>query len=438
MAMRSWVVLLASICLTLAGGRAGEKTIVSLKNLSTKELKGAGIELTAKMRIRVKARGAGGDQGWTYKSDQLFAYGWIINADSRNLVWKMDVDNTTGDGDDRLCDTEITLPAGYYEVYFTAPTFGHHTTFKHLNINIDHRDTPLFEKYKSDDGGFFSFFSRWWSDDIEKDWEKRSPEWGMEILIDEANASSVERFNPPRLFRNVVVRAAGLGEHELIRQGLTVISPVSLRVYALGEGVGDEGMVDYGWLVNAETRQRVWQLDLRKTSPAGGAEKNRLFSGTISLVKGEYVLYFITDDSHSADDWNASPPYDPLNYGVTLTATNAEDAKNVRITPYEEDRRVFLSMTRIGNDQSLSKGFTVKRDIRVRIYAFGERSNSRRQLADYAYIIETKTRKKIWSMDVDNVQYAGGALKNVLVDEVVTIPRGSYIVFYNTDDSHAY
>jgi hypothetical protein len=432
------ILSLLAASLVSTGAVAGEKTIISLKDLSTQELKSAGIEIPTTMEIHIKGRGAGGDEGWTYKSDQLFAYGWIINAATRNLVWKMDVDNTSREGDDRVCDSRITLAPGSYEVYVTAPTFGHHTTFKHLNINIDHREKPLFEKYKSDDGGFFSFFSRWWSDDIETEWGKRSPEWGVDLLVDDGKASSIGRFTPPRQFRNVVLRETGLGEQEMIRQGLMVLSPVSLRVYAIGEGIGDRGMVDYGWLVNADTRERIWELDLRRTTPAGGAEKNRLFSGTISLAKGEYVLYFVTDDSHSAEDWNASPPYDPLNYGVTLSAMNPEDAESVKLTPYEEDRNVFLSITRVGDDENLSKGFTLKRDARIRIYAFGERSNSRRQLADYAYIIEAKTRKKIWWMDVDNVQYAGGALKNVLVDEVITIPRGSYIVFYNTDDSHAY
>jgi hypothetical protein len=90
------------------------------------------------------------------------------------------------------------------------------------------------------------------------------------------------------------------------------------------------------------------------------------------------------------------------------------------------------------NDQHRTVGFTLKEDARVRIYAFGERGNSRRSMADYAFIVDAKSRNKVWSMDVDHSMYAGGASKNRYVDQIITLPKGSYVVTYNTDDSHAY
>jgi hypothetical protein len=53
-------------------------------------------------------------------------------------------------------------------------------------------------------------------------------------------------------------------------------------------------------------------------------------------------------------------------------------------------------------------------------------------------ILDAKTRQKVWVMDSDNSNHAGGASKNRFVDEIITLPKGSYIVQYNTDDSHAY
>jgi len=41
-------------------------------------------------------------------------------------------------------------------------------------------------------------------------------------------------------------------------------------------------------------------------------------------------------------------------------------------------------------------------------------------------------------MDVDRTRHAGGASKNRFIDEVVLLPKGSYVVTYVTDDSHAY
>jgi hypothetical protein len=59
-------------------------------------------------------------------------------------------------------------------------------------------------------------------------------------------------------------------------------------------------------------------MTYRKTQHAGGARKNRLFSGTIVLEKGEYDVHYVTDDSHSYMDWNATPPDDQESYGITL------------------------------------------------------------------------------------------------------------------------
>ena len=36
------------------------------------------------------------------------------------------------------------------------------------------------------------------------------------------------------------------------------------------------------------------------------------------LHKAGFVLFYESDDSHSFKNWNAKPPRDPKNYGVTL------------------------------------------------------------------------------------------------------------------------
>ena len=53
----------------------------------------------------------------------MFAYGWIINAQTREIVWQMNVgntDNVSRRGYNRKFDEDIRLPAGEYEAYFTA------------------------------------------------------------------------------------------------------------------------------------------------------------------------------------------------------------------------------------------------------------------------------------------------------------------------------
>jgi CubicO group peptidase (beta-lactamase class C family) len=81
----------------------------------------------------------------------------------------------------------------------------------------------------------------------------------------------------------------------------------SVRVFAIGEGQTGE-MFDYGWIENADTGKRVWEMKQPETKPAGGAPKNRLIDTSVTLAAGRYKLRYKSDDSHSFDNWNAFPP----------------------------------------------------------------------------------------------------------------------------------
>jgi hypothetical protein len=436
--MRSAIGILAVAAL-VTRAMAGEKAVVSLKGFCDAELKSAGIELTRTTRFHIKALGGGGDYGWTYKSNEMFAYGWILDASTRKLVWKMDVDNTTRAKKERSFDDNLTLSPGSYEVYFAVPTFAYHTTFTHFMTNVDHRNKPLFGEGKSAKGKeFIDFFKNWWSDDITEDWEKRCNGWGIDLLLDDSDARTIKTFTPPRELPNVVVKVTGRGDDQLTRTGFSVLQPITLDIYALGEASGEFDMYDYSWIVNAATRERVWEMQWRKHTGAGGSDKNIECTDEITLPKGDYVLYNTTDDSHSEVDWNAPPPSDPYYWGTTISVKNERDIKNIKLYQYNEDQNVILSLTKMRDNEHRTEGFTLKQDAALRIYAFGERGNSRRSMADYATIVDANSRNKVWSMNVDHSLYAGGASKNRYIDEIISLPRGSYTVTYNTDDSHAY
>jgi len=93
-------------------------------------------------------------------------------------------------------------------------------------------------------------------------------------------------------------------------------------VYALGEG-SDGEMFDFGWIENAATGRKVWEMEYRETEPAGGHAKNRRVDRTIRLEKGEYVLRYVSDDSHSYNNWNVSAPQDAAHWGMTVLAAGA-------------------------------------------------------------------------------------------------------------------
>ncbi len=429
-----------ALMLAAASGmaEAGELTIVSLRDMHDVELRSAGITVPQRMTVHIQALGGGGDYGWSYKTDRMFAYGWIVNADDKSLVWRMAADNTSKSKDDRSFDGTVTLEPGNYEVYFTAYAFVYHSAFSHIEINIDHRDKSLTPGRPKKSDGFMSWFKDIWSGDIGKEWDKRSHAWGIDLLVDESVASSVTNFSAPREIPNTVVKAIGVGDSKLIRTGFTLAERTRLQVYALGE-TGNEGdLADYGWIVSIPDRQRVWEMRPGNTSWAGGAKKNIKYKDEVELGSGSYVLYYITDGTHSAADWNAEPPTDPLDYGITVSVPSERDKKLVKTFAYDEDKNLIVSLTKVRDNEYRSEGFTLKEPAKVRIYAFGERSNTRYQMADYGLIMDAKTRSRVWTMDLDRTYPGGGASKNRFVDEVIPLQKGSYIVTYQTDDSHAY
>jgi hypothetical protein len=437
--MRHHIILTVGLLTAgLVFGHAGEKSITELRDFSQKEMKQAGFDLRQAATLHIKARGAGGSYGWSYKSDRMFAYGWIINADTRALVWEMTTANSAKTGEEREFDGTITLEPGSYEVYFAAATFTYHSALTHINVNVDHRSQPLFGSSKTTGRHFFSWLTDWWMDDITDAWKRRSTSWGIELLVDEVVAGGLSTFTPPKISPAVVLKATGLGDNETVRRAFTLSAPTVLTIYALGEGQPGAECADCSWIVNARTRERVWDPGWRDGKPAGGAPKNLMVESDVRLNNGTYVLYAITDGSHSAADWNDAPPYDPLSWGVTISVNEERDRKNISPVQYREDQNIIVSMTKVRDNESRSEGFTLKEDTKVRVYAFGERSNSRRTMADYGAIIDAKTRQRVWTMDVDRTRHAGGASKNRFIDEVVSLPKGSYVVTYVTDDSHAY
>jgi hypothetical protein len=83
-------------------------------------------------------------------------------------------------------------------------------------------------------------------------------------------------------------------------------------------------MFDYGWLdiEGAEGKTPVWRMRYTDTVAAGGAEKNRKEETELELKAGTYVLHYVTDDSHSFEEWNQEPPDQPHLWGATVIRDN--------------------------------------------------------------------------------------------------------------------
>jgi hypothetical protein len=427
----SLAVALALLSLN-APARAEEKLVCQLRDYVRTEVKSAGFKIAQQGTIHIKALG-GGSSNMGMDND-MFAYGWVINADTRKEVWRMTYSNTSRQKDDRSFDGEVSLPAGEYEVYFAAWGYAVSTPFSSFSFNVDRRKDWSKEQYKGNSNGFLNWLSDFFGNGMSGDWDSHAKSWGMELFLESGDLTS---FSPPKEFPNVLYQSIRLGENEHVIQPFTLTKHTSIRIYALGEKTGTE-FADYGWIVNARTHERVWQMDASAIDHAGGAEKNKLIDEWVEFDAGDYILYWSTDDSHSYVDWNASPPDDPMNYGVSLMSHDKNDGF-FKLTAYSSDEKnVIVQLVRVHNNETRSATFTLSEDMPVRVYALGERSNSRHQMADYGWILNTKTREKVWTMEEAHTENAGGASKNRMVDEVVTLEKGTYTVGYQTDDSHAY
>jgi hypothetical protein len=101
-----------------------------------------------------------------------------------------------------------------------------------------------------------------------------------------------------------------------------------------------------------------------------------------------------------------------------------------------ETENIILSLTMLGDDESVVEGFTLKRPMEIRVLALGEAMSG--ELYDYGTILDATTRKPVWKMTLANTHHAGGSDKNRMVDEVIDLKAGDYLAHYVTDDSHSY
>jgi len=211
---------------------------------------------------------------------------------------------------------------------------------------------------------------------------------------------------------------------------------LDIHILAIGEG-RDGDMFDYGWIVDMKTREKVWKMKFRDTEPAGGASKNRMFDGIIHLEAGNYMAYFITDDSHAYHSWNASAPFMEKKYGMTVSVID-ENYKDGDVTAYEEekDKSVIAKIVRVGDYAREKQEFTIEKDGNVHIYAIGE--GMRGEMYDYAYIQSANTGKVVWEMTYRKTERAGGAHKNRLFDDEIYLKAGTYQLIYESDDSHSF
>ena len=338
------------------------------------------------------------------RDDGTFDYGWILNAKTREIIWRLSLSNSThagGDRKNRMGHESFTLPTGTYTaIYVTDDS----------HSNPDWNAAPPFD-----------------------------PEfWGLTIRVkDPSQKKLVKKVSTVEVEeKNVVVNLTRVRNSASLSKGFTLKKPMKLHIYALGEGQKGK-MYDYGWIVDAATQKPIWRMEYDRTTDGGGANKNRLIDDVVRFEKGNYLVYYTTDDSHSYENWNSGPPYDPDHWGITITAVD-DDFRPSDVSSYEEreDPNVLVQLVNMEDWERAREKFILQKESEIRVYAIGEGSSG--EMYDYGWIEEARTGKTVWEMTYRRSSHAGGAKKNMMIDEVITLKPGEYVVRYVSDGSHSF
>ncbi len=411
--------LAASLCI-VEPAAADLAVLVEIDDLESGDIEIRGFELERTQEVEIEALALGTRKD-AHKSIELAA-AWILNASSREVVWTLGnaqpVNSRRGF---RKYDEKVRLGAGSYEVYYAT-----------------------YPAYRSDgDHGWWEGAARsmarvfGWDDG--EDYEEAVGDLRLEVR-GAGRATSGEQLASARskLRDDALVALAADDDAFAENRGFVLERPMELLVYAVGELNKEEGY-DYGWIIDAKTRKRVWTFTYAGSEPAGVAKKNRVVYDKVSLPAGEYAAYFVTDDSHSPERWNDLPPHDPSFWGITLWLKDPQQRQFAKAFDYRHlpgDERVIVELTRMRDKEHRTRGFTLKQATDVRIYALG--AGTGHGMTDYGWIMNARSRQKVWAMEFGSTEPGGGNKKNRLADVVVRLEPGSYVVAFVTDGSHAY
>ncbi len=401
--------------LAVSTGRSGE-TIVEIDNVRSDRVNIQGFELLKGGEFEIEA--VGFRSGY---NDDLSAYGWLLDSETRKPVWVMENDNSRRKGRKGLRRSEktISLEKGKYELYYYAAG----RWSGNIKINGDDIIGFLGDLFK---GNFRSDFDEFIDD--------------FRVKISATDSfENFRLFEPDGMLEDALIQVNRVGDSEYLEKGFILAKPMKLRIYALCEYPNSyKTPVDHAWIVDAESGEKVWSMDRWNTDPAGGGSKNRYSDDEEKFEKGKYVLYYVTDGSHSYDDFNVAPPYDPLNWGVAIFAVNKADKKSFSAYTPEGRGEPLVDLTRMRDDDFASQAFELKNEQSLRVVAIGEYGSWSKDFVDYGWIENASTARIVWEMTRRNTENAGGASKNRMFDGLVTLPKGYYIAHYITDDSHSY
>ena len=437
--------VLASLAAGLVATSAAAQTtaLADIRDIAPREHREQVFVLTAPQTVAIEAvaaepRRERRDKRWNNDSwwgndeerDVWPAAAWIIDARTREVVWDVRTANAERSREGvRRFSGSVRLPAGTFIAHYGSYVATSITNFDN-NGSLASFMRGLGSRARGNRG--VRYGGPYVDDGSYRDFQLVVRGDGRRASAEEA----VQASRPTYADAIVSIMPDSGGASE--RRGFELTRAADIEVIAGGE-MNRDGDYDYGWIQDAATRRRVWEMTYRRSQEAGGAHKNRRVRETIHLPAGRYVAYYVTDESHDTYEWNAVPPFDPATYGLTLRIADQAARAGVRAFDWEPvpQGQTLVSMIGVGDREMRNEGFTLTRAMDLRIYAIGEGSNPDGDMDDYAWIVDANTRRRVWTMRYDDTEHAGGGQKNRLFDGTVRLEPGSYMVYYSSDANHS-
>ena len=383
--------------------------VLKVGNVYPGEVEMGGFNLSQDAVIEIEGEGASFDKWDNY----LEYYAWILRTDTRKVVWesKNSDDYSKHDGEYDF-DSEIELNAGNYEVYYTG---GRASNNYSISINGIGIIQDLFDRKKSDI-------------------KKYKNQFYISIFGDETPIKIVDPVKMVNERENAIVSFTRVGDSETLQKGFSLSAKTKINIYGVGEGIRCE-FYDFGYIYDVTNNKRVWMFNCKDGEYAGGGKKNIVEKAEITLPKGSYEVHYKSDDSHSYDEWNVLPPNDPQYWGIVVSVSSSKDKSNIIPFQTKDIVKPIIDITKVEEDEFLSQGFTLSKNIKIRVMGLGE---GRKDFSDYGWIENANTKEIVWKMTSKNSVYAGGAKKNRIADDIINLDAGNYIAYYITDDTHNY
>lgn len=98
--------------------------------------------------------------------------------------------------------------------------------------------------------------------------------------------------------------------------------------------------------------------------------------------------------------------------------------------------RLLASILYLQNYEESTDYFTIKKPLTVLVVAMGD--GNAYGMADYGWIERGGSENTVWKMDYEKTNQDGGATRNRIQIEVLTLKPGQYNMHYRSDDQHSY